>query len=452
MEQRAPAPAAAALSRAPRYTSYPTAPHFNEAEAPGRQESWLRALPAEPVSLYAHIPFCDTLCWFCACRTQGATKRAPVTRYLEFLSREIERISGMIPEGVTVSRMHWGGGSPTVMSPDEMRALSDKLRAAFRFEPDAEIAVEIDPRDMTEDRLDALKDCGLTRASIGVQDFDETVQRAINRMQGWEMTRDVIAALRERGVTGINVDAIYGLPYQSVDSLGRTLEQLIGLAPDRVALYGYAHVPWMARRQKAIPENSLPDAQARLEQAALVRRMLTEAGYVPVGIDHFARPGDGLARAAAEGRLRRNFQGYVDDAAETLIGLGASSISRLPGGFLQNEAATADYQRAVEAGRLPAARGRALSLDDRIRGHVIERLMCDFRFDAGDLTARFGDFARPCLDIAAALMAGEEGDWLTPDAAGGFEIRPDARTWTRAVAAAFDAYFPAGDARHSRIV
>ncbi|MGG7565073.1 oxygen-independent coproporphyrinogen III oxidase [Rhodovulum sp. DZ06] len=455
MENRASAPAAsasAALARAPRYTSYPTAPHFDEADAPSRQADWLRALPAEPVSLYVHIPFCDTLCWFCACRTQGATKRAPVTRYLGYLEQEIDRVAALVPDGVTIGRMHWGGGSPTVMSPEEMRRLSDLLRSRFRFEEDAEIAVEIDPRDMTEDRLDALRDCGLNRASIGVQDFDETVQRAINRMQGWEMTRDVIEALRARGVTGINVDAIYGLPYQSVESLGRTLEQLIGLAPDRVALYGYAHVPWMARRQKAIPENSLPGAEARLEQAELVRRMLTEAGYDAVGIDHFARPGDGLAVAAREGHLRRNFQGYVDDGCETLIGLGASSISRLPGGFLQNAAATAEYQATIEAGGLAAARGRSLTLDDKVRGHAIEKLMCAFRYDAAEMTRLFGDFARPCQEIASELLSGEEAEWLTPDGAGGFEIRPEARTWTRAVAARFDAYFPTGAARHSRIV
>jgi oxygen-independent coproporphyrinogen-3 oxidase len=437
---------------APRYTSYPTAPHFTDPVSGAMHERWLREQPAAAVSLYVHVPFCDTLCWFCACRTQGATKASPVIRYLEHLRQEIDRVAAFVPEHVTISRMHWGGGSPTVMTPEQMLALSAHLRAAFKFEPDAEIAVEIDPRDMTEDRMDAMAEGGLNRASIGVQDFDEKVQRAINRMQGWELTRDVIVGLRARGVAGINLDALYGLPYQTEVSLGRTLERLIELEPDRVALYGYAHVPWMARRQRAIPEHSLPGAPARLAQSDLVQRMLTDAGYIAVGIDHFARPGDKLADAAAAGRLRRNFQGYVDDQAETLIGLGASSVSRLPGGFVQNIASTADYQNAVAAGGLPTGRGKALSLDDRVRAHVIERLMCDFAFNPVDLTARFGDFAQPCLDIAAAALAGEDAAWLEKTADGGFVIRPEARRWTRLVASRFDAYFSGGGVRHSRVV
>ncbi len=438
--------------RAPRYTSYPTAPHFTDDVGPDAVSRWLGELPEEPASLYLHVPFCDTLCWFCACRTQGATKRAPVTRYLEFLEAEIAHVARLLPRRQKIAHMHWGGGSPTVLAPEEIARLAQVVRDAFDLTDDAEIAVEIDPRDMTEARLDAFAAMGLNRASIGVQDFDPKVQIAINRMQGWEMTRDVIEGLRARGVKGVNVDALYGLPYQTTESLRRTLEQLIGLAPDRVALYGYAHVPWMARRQRAIPEEALPGAAERLAQADLAARLLTDAGYVPVGIDHFARPGDGLARAQASGGLRRNFQGYTDDPHPTLIGLGASAISRLPQGFCQNAPATADYQNRVEAGTLPVIKGRALTLDDRVRADAIERLMCDFRFDGEALRARYGDFAAPCLADAADLLAGPMGARVAPDGAGGFSIPPQERIWTRLIASAFDAYFEDGAVRHSRVV
>ncbi len=437
--------------RAPRYTSYPTAPHFTPEVGPEIAARWLGDLPDEPASLYTHIPFCDTLCWFCACRTQGATKRAPVSRYLGFLETEMRRVAEALPRRLRVAHLHWGGGSPTVLSPDEIAWLAALTRECFDLTDDAEIAVEIDPRDMTEARLDAFAAAGLNRASIGVQDFDPQVQRAINRMQGWEMTRDIIGGLRARGVGGVNIDALYGLPFQTQASLGRTLEQLVELAPDRVALYGYAHVPWMARRQKAIPEEALPDGPERLAQAELAARILTGAGYVPVGIDHFALPGDGLARASAEGRLRRNFQGYTDDPHPTLIGLGASAISRLPQGYWQNAPVTADYQSQVEAGGLPVAKGRALTLDDQMRAHVIERLMCDFRFEAADLRRRFGDFAGPCIDIAEALLSGDLAERLVREEEG-FSIRPEARTWARLVASAFDAYLEEGVVRHSRVV
>ncbi|TYO88193.1 oxygen-independent coproporphyrinogen III oxidase [Oceanicella actignis] len=460
MEPNSSSDALRALSRrAPRYTSYPTAPHFTDAVGPQDAARWLAALPDEPVSLYLHIPFCDTLCWFCACRTQGATRHAPVARYLEHLTAEAAHLARLAPGRLRAARMHWGGGSPTVLTPDEIESLAAALRAAFELTDDAEIAVEIDPRDMTPERLDAFARIGLNRASIGVQDFDPVVQKAINRMQGWEMTRDVIEGLRARGVRGVNIDALYGLPFQTESSLRATLERLIALRPDRVALYGYAHVPWMARRQRAIPAEALPGPAERMAQAALAAELLTAAGYEAVGIDHFALPEDGLARAAREGRLRRNFQGYTDDPHPTLIGMGASAISRAPQGYWQNAAATSEYQNRIGAGALAVARGRALSLDDRVRAHAIERIMCDFRFDGAELRARFGDFAEPCLAIARALIAGTGGEpasalagRLRQTGPESFELPPESRPFARLAAAAFDAYLELGAARHSQVV
>jgi oxygen-independent coproporphyrinogen-3 oxidase len=459
-----PPPDTSISARAPRYASYPTAPHFTDAISGDTRARWLRDQPAGPVSLYVHVPFCSALCWFCTCRTQGTLRAAPVRRYLAHLHEEIARVAALTPDHAHVSRMHWGGGSPSVLSPVQIRDLFARLKGAFTFAPTAEISVEIDARDMTRTRLDALAEGGLTRASVAVLDFDEMVQHAINRLQSWEMTRDVIAALRARGNASIDVDVIYGLPHQTAESLGRTLQRLVALTPDRIALYGYVHMPWMARRQRAIDTAALPGGDARMAQADVARDMLIDAGYRPVGIDHFARPGDGLARAAARqgggsgggghggGGLRRNFMGYVDDQAETLIGLGASAISRLPGGYVKNIAATDAYQSAIAKGGLPAARGKTLSLDDRARAHAIERLMCDFTFDPADMTARFGDAAAPCLEQAATLLSGTRARWLIALPGGGFVIAKGARRWTRVIAACFDAYFDADDARHSRVV
>ena len=306
-----------ALSRSvPRYTSYPTAPHFSGDFSPETYERWLGALqPDAAISLYLHIPFCDELCWFCACRTQGSKMYYPVTRYLAQIEREITRVAELTGGTQPVTQMHWGGGSPTVLAPGDIRRLRRHVREHFPGSADAEFAVEIDPRDMTPDRVAAFADTGLTRASIGVQDFDETVQAAIGRHQGYEMTRDVVASLRGIGVTGVNMDLLYGLPYQTEASVARTIEQVIDIGPDRIALFGYAHVPWMAKRQKMIDVGTLPGPEERQAQAARAAGMLAEAGYTAIGIDHFARPGDSLALARDDGTLRRNFQGYTVDPA-----------------------------------------------------------------------------------------------------------------------------------------
>jgi oxygen-independent coproporphyrinogen-3 oxidase len=443
----------AALERAvPRYTSYPTAPHFRTDFEGETYARWLDEIaPDAPLSLYLHIPFCDDLCWFCACRTQGAKRYEPLVRYLGALAAEVERVAGHFPKDQPVVHVHWGGGSPTVLKPGDMLWLKGVLARHFPRVTEAEFAVEIDPRDMTEAKLDALAAAGLDRASIGVQDFDPAVQKAIGRLQGREMTRDVIGGLRRHGIASINVDLLYGLPEQTEASLARTIEAVVELAPDRLALFGYAHVPWMAKRQKMIDSATLPGTDERRAQQALARRMLSEAGYETIGIDHFAKPGDSLAAAAREGRMRRNFQGYTVDDSAALVGMGASAIGSTPQGYVQNDPTTATYQLAVEAGKLPVKKGLALTLDDQVRRAAIEQILCGFALDLEGLAARYGDFVAPLRETVAALLAEAPEGALAPWR-GGFRIGERWREHARLVAAEFDSYLDTRPARHSLAV
>ncbi len=437
---------------APRYTSYPTAPHFHAGVSTETYVNWLERLgKSASLSLYAHIPFCGTLCWFCACRSQGARLYAPIERYLGFLEREAETVGSIVADR-PVRSVHWGGGSPTILAPRDLKRLAEILRTRFAIAPDAEFAVEIDARDMTEERIDALADAGLTRASLGVQDFDPEVQKAINRRQSFEKTRQVIEGLRARGVGSVNIDALYGLPYQTADRIARTIGQVIALAPDRVALFGYAHVPWMAKRQQLIPDDALPDSVERFEQASMAAEQLTAAGYVRVGLDHFAKPGDTLAEAAQRGELRRNFQGYTVDQADALIGLGASAIGRLPQGFVQNAPSTARYQEQVDEHGLAISRGLRFSAEDRVRSDAIERLMCDLAFDRDGLRARHGDFALAVIREEKRVVDSMPDGVLEPTETG-FRVTETGRPFVRNVAAAFDAYLRKDDeTRYSRAV
>jgi oxygen-independent coproporphyrinogen-3 oxidase len=436
----------------PRYTSYPAAPHFRDGQGQPLMKQLLAGLDAHtPVSVYAHIPFCDKLCWFCGCHTRHTLKHAPIEAYIGSLEQEIALLAQHTGQRTPVAQLHLGGGSPSLLTPHDCTRIRTALEGAFTFSPGSEISVEIDPSDVTAQTLEAMQIIGLTRASIGVQDFDETVQRAINRPQSFELTRDVAAQLRQAGIGSLNIDALYGLPLQTRDRLAKTIEKVISIAPDRVALFGYAHVPWMKKHQQMIREDDLPGALERFEQAEMAAAMLCEAGYERIGIDHFAKPADPLAQAARQGRLHRNFQGYVTDSCETLIGLGASSIGRFAGGYVQNIVATGQYQTAVANAHLPAAKGLALTQDDHVRGWMIERLMCDFeiRFDA--LQARFGSVASGYVEEARSIAA-TETDGLCEADADGFRIPHDARAFTRIVAARLDAYLNASGARYSRAV
>jgi len=375
----------------------------------------------------------------------------PVTRYLAELEREVARVAELAGGTQPVTQMHWGGGSPTVLAPGDIRRLARHVREHFPRAEGAEFAADIDPRDMTPERVAAFADAGLTRASIGVQDFDETVQEAIGRHQGYEMTRDVVAALRGIGVTGVNMDLLYGLPRQTMASLTRTIRQVVEIGPDRIALFGYAHVPWMAKRQKMIDEDDLPGPTERQAQAALAKRLFAEAGYTPVGIDHFARPADSLARARDDGTLRRNFQGYTVDPADALLAFGASAIGFLPQGYVQNDPATAIYQLRIAEGGLATRRGYALTAEDRVRRDAISELLCQFRLDMDALMARYGAAAAALKetvdDLLAAAPVGALERWH-----GGFRIAERWRSHTRLIAAEFDAYFQTQPARHSLAV
>ncbi len=433
----------------PRYTSYPTAPHFHEGIDNTTYRGWLGALGhRNRLSLYLHIPYCDRLCWFCACHTKHTLKYEPIAIYLEALKQEIAAVGALVSPDAVVSAVHFGGGSPTMLDPQDMQDLMDCLRRHFTFGLAPEISVEMDPNDLDDSRYDALAAIGMSRASLGVQDFDDKVQKTINRIQSFEQTRSVVDAVRARGVHSVNCDILYGLPFQTCETLKRTVDQIVSLAPDRIALFGYAHVPWMKKHQSLIPEHALPDVAERYRQMTMAGEMLRQAGYSQIGIDHFARPTDTLSQAAEAGALRRNFQGYTTDTADALIGLGASSIGRLPQGYVQNMVATGEYQRMVGEGGLAAVKGIELSQDDHLRSHVIERLMCDFSIDLSDLQHRFGKVSHSVRDQAQQFAAGDRDGLVRLDA-DIFAVTEVGRPFVRNIAAIFDTYLGNGRGRHS---
>lgn len=438
--------------RVPRYTSYPTAPHFNPGVGADTYSAWLAEIPpSDRLSIYVHIPFCDTLCWFCGCHTRIVNRYAPVAGYLAALRLELDLVAQRLGSRRHVGHVHWGGGSPTILSAADIRELADAIRERFDVLDDAELAVEIDPRGLDDAKVAALARAGVTRASLGVQDVSPTVQQAINRHQPVEVTARAADALRTAGLGSISVDLMYGLPHQTVESVVASAQAILALTPDRVALFGYAHVPWMKRHQRLIDEAALPSPADRLRQLEAASRAFRSAGYVAVGLDHFARPADGLAIALAEGRLHRNFQGYTTDAAGALIGLGASAIGALPQGYVQNAVSVAAYRGAVERGRFAVERGVELDDDDRLRRGVIERLMCDLRVDLKALCRAYGrppDFFADELRALQPMVA--DGTAMTGD--GLICVREEGRPFVRAVCAVFDRYLRSGAARHSQVV
>ncbi|MCC1491702.1 oxygen-independent coproporphyrinogen III oxidase [Cognatishimia sp. F0-27] len=426
-------------AKVPRYTSYPTAPQFGSDVGPDDFAGWIEALPdTAQISLYLHIPFCRRLCWFCACRTQGTATAAPVAGYVENLKQELAILKRHLPPRVTLSRLHWGGGTPTLLAPDMIRDLAGAIRGTVDFAPGAEFSVEIDPNEVDGPRLDALAESGMNRASIGVQDFDPKIQETIGRPQGFDLTKQTVEMIRERGVESLNADILFGLPYQTRERITNTVQKLLSFAPDRVALYGYAHVPWMAKRQQMIPSDALPTPAERLKLFETARKLFKWDGYDEIGIDHFAQPHDGLAVAARTGRLRRNFQGYTDDTAVALVGLGASSISKFPQGFAQNAPATSRYVQAVRDDGFATSRGHVFSGEDDMRARLIEAIMCDFAIQSEEICTTYG-VPRERLDTwFKEINARFEG--LLDVTEYGLFVPQAARPLTRMIAREFDAY------------
>lgn len=428
----------------PRYTSYPTAPHFSaefgleefseEIDRSNRRET-LRDL-----SLYFHLPFCDTLCYFCGCTMIITHNRSRIDEYLDYLVKEIELVSRKLDPDRKVAQLHWGGGTPSYLAPDQIRRLFAAIRQHFDFHDDAEIGVEIDPRGMTEEHLNALRDVGFNRASMGVQDFNPRVQEAINRIQSEELTRWAFDGLRRRGFESINLDLIYGLPFQTVDSFEHTLERIQAIGPDRLAVFNYAHVPWMKKHQRVIKEETLPGAVEKLKILKTTIERLTASGYVYIGMDHFARLEDSLTRAFFEKTLYRNFQGYSTKSGCDLFGLGMSSISQLSDVYAQNLKELPTYYSAVERGELATHRGYRLSEDDQLRRFVIMRLMCDFELNPRQVEEKFGIDFDTYFEDALVELEHLAADGLLERPDGTIRVTDMGRLLIRNIAMAFDKY------------
>jgi len=429
----------------PRYTSYPTAPHFSAAVGPTQYAGWLSQIaPQERLSLYFHIPFCDTLCWYCGCNTKAVRRHKPVAAYLVPLLAEIGNVADIIANRNEVSHIHWGGGSPNVLHADDILRIADATRARFEVAEGAEFAVEIDPRHLPADRVAAFVKAGVNRISFGVQDFNPKVQAAINREQSFEITKAAADQFRAHGIEALNIDLVYGLPHQTIASVEETLHQVLALDPDRIAIFGYAHLPARLKHQRLIDERALPDAVARFEQSNRLSEILAERGYARIGLDHFARRQDTLASKP----ISRNFQGYTTDAADTLIGFGASAIGRLRQGFVQNAVLAPDYAQRIKADGLATVRGIELTADDRIRSFVIERLMCDLKFPSAEIARRFGAAAGAVLAEAEELIA-SDADHLIERTADGFRVTERGRPFVRTIASRFDKYLATTKATHS---
>ncbi|MBA4805722.1 MAG: oxygen-independent coproporphyrinogen III oxidase [Brevundimonas sp.] len=443
---------AQAARNLPRYTSYPTALAFGAAEDDATARDWLQAIrPDQALSIYTHVPFCRRLCWYCGCHTTVVHEYGRVRAYYETLRREIDLWAEALPEHAGARHLHFGGGSPNALGPADFADLVERLRRAFSVTADAEVAAELDPGMLSPAFIDAAIAAGVNRVSLGVQTFDPEVQRRVNRIQPFDRVAAVVGRLRWAGVKGLNLDLMYGLPGQTPENVAASVRDAVTLEPDRVAVFGYAHVPWMKKHQVMIDAAELADAEGRWAQADAADQALVEAGYVRIGLDHYARPDDPLAVAAASGRLRRNFQGYTDDPAPVMIPVGPSSIGRFGPGFVQNAAATDVWTRAVEAGRLPVARTLAVTEEDELRAAVIERLMCDLQVDVGAVCAGRG-FPVDALDAAFPALAELEALGLCRVRGRMVQTPAEAARLVRAVAACFDARLPDGARRHAAAV
>jgi len=439
----------------PRYTSYPTAVEFSPAyDAPAYFDSLQEAAahPDDPLSLYVHLPFCEHRCTFCGCNVVVTRHREVCEKYLNYLQREIREVARRLGRRRRVVQYHWGGGTPTYLAIDEMRALQKVVTDCFEILPDAEAAIEVDPRVTSRDQIDLLRAMGFNRLSMGVQDFDPDVQAIINRNQTEEQTRELFVYSRRAGFASINIDLIYGLPLQKPETFAKTLDTVIELRADRVAVYSYAHVPWLRTQQKGFDPALLPSPEQKLDLYCLARETFLRAGYRAIGMDHFAVPEDELAKAVETRTLSRNFMGYTIKAAPDMIGVGVSAIGDVAGAYAQNQKKLPRYYDAIDKGALPIERGYRLSADDRIRRYVITQLMCNFHLDKRAVEDRFGIAFDRVFERELTQLAAPDGliaSGFVTASREALDVAPLGRLFVRNVAMLFDRYLLAkkSDAR-----
>jgi len=439
----------------PRYTSYPTADRFHDGFTPAHYVDALAARNvAAPLSLYVHVPFCNTVCYYCACNKVITKNHDHSAKYIRYVEKEIGIVGGLVEGSPPVIQLHWGGGTPTFLSHEEMGALMGALRRQFRFAPDAEVSIEVDPRKVDAATIAYLAELGFNRISVGIQDFDPAVQKAVNRIQSEAETRTVIDASRANGFVSVNADLIYGLPLQTVTGFAATLDKVIEASPDRIALYSYAHVPHMSKTQKQIEIAQLPAPDTKLAILALAIEKLGAAGYVYIGMDHFAKPSDELAVAQRERKLHRNFQGYSTKPDCDLIAFGISAIGKIGPSYAQNVKTLDEYYARLDADTLPVLRGVDLNGDDLIRRDTIQKLMCNFELDFAALSQAHGIPFAAMFAPEFAALAPLAADGLVELSADNLRVTPRGRLLVRTVAMLFDRYLRESlqQGKYSRVI
>jgi oxygen-independent coproporphyrinogen-3 oxidase len=441
-----------ATTEVPRYTSYPTAAQFGALDEQ-QYRTWLGELrEEEPISLYVHVPFCHEMCWYCGCHTTIVSGYDRVGAYFKTLMHEVELLGSAIGHKPRVSHLHFGGGTPTILSPEHFGRFMQRVGEYFSFLPTADIAVEMDPRTLTQEIIEALVKAGVNRASLGVQDFSPHVQANIHRIQPFYVVDRSVKWLRAAGIRALNFDLMYGLPFQKPADVERTVKRALSLQPDRIAMFGYAHVPWFKKHMQVIADESLPDTMERYAEAQLAADLMRQHGYEEIGFDHYAKPDDAMSVASRNGTLKRNFQGYTVDEADIMLGLGASSIGQMPQGYVQNAPKLNEWRDLVESDHLTVVRGLAITDEDRFYRSAIEKVMTDLTFD---MEAHCVEFGRPAdaLDDALAKLKVLEDDGLV--ALSGRQltvVQPQGRRFLRSIAASFDKYWKPSKSRHSKAV
>lgn len=442
-----------ALQDVPRYTSYPTAVQFQDGFPGAKADQWLAELPpSSSLSVYVHVPFCQQLCWYCGCHTSVPNSYGRASAYVDCLIRDITR-SGAISavQKGNVKHLHFGGGTPTYLSNRDLGRILASINGSFGLAPGAEIALESDPRGITRDRAFGLAAMGFSRISFGVQDFALPVQMKINRLQTYGLVAHATALLRAAGFISINFDLMYGLPAQTVGSVRQTAKQAASLRPNRISVFGYAHVPWFKKHQRMISDTELPGVSERYEQASAIAEELAHAGYVAIGLDHFALPDDALAAAAASGTLRRNFQGYTTDTADALVAFGASAISEFPQGFAQAARDTLAWSQAINDAKSPVTRGLAITAEDRMRAAIIEQIMCNFSADFGQIADQHGFNNAVLVDSLFRLQPlAETGLAIVTGPT--VRVPREHRLFLRSVACAFDSHYTGAKSRHAKAI